>query len=305
MKKVAAACLIFTLIGLLPLQAQSRTVSQPRLYTPNLALASEGNRNYRTSSDPFDEKPLKGRRKKKQAEKERAEYERAKYGRTNQNTDDGDLYPDYSQPTHLIEMSFRVAPIVSFNTVQGEGTYERFTDNGAGVRLSVGPSLDYFFYKNRYSFSTGLWYTIKRSGYTMPGSFGQPRWDPSAPTQQSVYNMQYLQVPISVKMFANNIAPAMRLYIQCGGVADVKLTEKPQNPLTDGLYRYAESSGKRRQYGFGDLGMLVGAGIQYKLNNTNAFNIGLSYQRGLIDVARGTGLVSKNNQLVFDLAFKF
>ncbi|GAA4468933.1 hypothetical protein GCM10023189_55110 [Nibrella saemangeumensis] len=303
MKKVAAACLILSLIGTGPIHAQSRTATQPRLYTPTLAVAS--NRTDFTTA-PADEKPIKGRKKRKQAEKERAEYERSKYGKSDRTSSDEDMYPDYSQPTHLIEMSFRVAPVVSFNTVQGQGsTYERFTDNGAGVRLSVGPSLDYFFYKNRYSFSTGLWYTIKRSGYVMPGSFGQPRWDPSAPVQQSVYNLQYVQVPISVKMFANNIAPAMRLYVQCGGIADVKLSEKAQNEATDGLFKYAESSGKRRQYGFADLGMLVGAGIQYKLNNTNALNLGLSYQRGLVDVARGSGLVSKNNLLGLDLAFKF
>ncbi|GAA4410129.1 hypothetical protein GCM10023187_34330 [Nibrella viscosa] len=302
MKKVAAACLIFSLIGTGSIHAQSRPVSQPRLYAPTLAVRAN-----RTDfiADPTDEKPVKGRKKKKQAQKERAEYERSKYGKNNSSPADADIYPDYSQPSHLIEMSFRVAPIVSFNTVQGQGTYQSFTDNGVGVRLSVGPSLDYFFYKNRYSFSTGLWYTIKRSGYVMPGSFGQPRWDPSAPMQRSVYNLQYVQVPLTVKMFANNIAPQVRLYVQCGGVADVKLSEKPLNETTDGLYRYAESSGKRRQYGFADLGMLVGAGIQYKLNNTNALNMGLTYQRGLIDVARGTGLVSKNNLLGLDLAFKF
>ena len=60
-----------------------------------------------------------------------------------------------------------------------------------------------------------------------------------------------------------------------------------------------------RQYSFGDIELLLGAGVQYKINQNNAFNIGFSYQRGLINVARDNNLISKNRVVAMDLGFKF
>ncbi|GAB2554516.1 hypothetical protein GCM10027085_52200 [Spirosoma aerophilum] len=212
--------------------------------------------------------------------------------------------PDYQWPSHLIEMGIRFAPSLDINTAEGVGTYAGFRNNGAGVRMSVGPTLDYFFFKDRYAFSTGLFYTIKRSGFQMPGSFGQAVWNPGAPEKESIYNLQYLQVPATVKLFANNIGPNMRLYVQTGGLISIKLAEHAIEPARNGLYM-AESGGTRRQYGFADVELLLGAGVQYRINQNNAFNIGMSYQRGLINVARANELTSKNRVVSLDLGFKF
>ncbi|MBO0937399.1 PorT family protein [Fibrella sp. HMF5335] len=217
-----------------------------------------------------------------------------------------DRLPDYSRPSHLIEMSFRVAPGIGFNSADGTGAYSQFQTNGIGVRMSVGPSLDYFFFKDRYAFSSGLWYTIKRSSFVVPGSFGQDRFKPGAPAGESVYNLQYVQIPLTVKMYANNIGPDLRGYIQCGGLLDIKLAEKALDPTTNALYKFANAGGSyQRQYGFMDFGVLLGAGVQYKINSVNAVNVGLSYQRGLVNVMRANELESRNNTVALELGFKF
>jgi hypothetical protein len=214
--------------------------------------------------------------------------------------------PDFARPDRLIEMSFRFAPGFSYNTADGVGAYSQFQTNGVGMRFSLGPSLDYFFFKDRYAFSTGLWYTIKRSSFVIPGSFGQDRFRPGQLPGQSVYNLQYLQIPLSVKMYANDISPSLRGYIQCGGLFDVKLAEKALDQTTNPLYRYAASgSTHQRQYGFADIGVLIGAGVQYKLNTVNALNMGVSYQRGLLNVFRDNALESRNNTVAIELGFKF
>ncbi len=216
-----------------------------------------------------------------------------------------DEIPDYSWPAHLIEMSVRFAPSLNTNTAEGEGNYKGFQPNGVGLRFSTGLNLDYFFYKDRYALGTGLWYTIIRSGYQMPGTFGQDRFNPGAPAQKSVYNLRYVQVPVTVKMFANNLFTRTRVYFQTGGIINVKVGERALNPETNGLYKYAEATNTSRQYGFADVSFVVGGGVQYKLNNINAVNVGLTYQRGLMDVARGGDLFSKNRVVSLDLGFKF
>ena len=242
---------------------------------------------YRTDQARDDEKPGKKRKAKP-----RRDYAT-------------DPYPDYSAPSNLIEMSVRVAPSLNLNTADGTGDYAGFRNNGTGIRPSVGVSLDYFFYKNRYAFSSGLWYTIRRTGYQMPGTFGAERFIPGAPAQQSVYNLQYLQVPLTVKLFANNLLNSGRLYVQTGGLLDIKLAEHALAKERNGLYQYAQKTGRERQYGFGDFEWLIGAGVQLPLGGTNALNIGLSYQRGLFDVARGSSLTSRNRTVSLEVGLKF
>lgn len=213
---------------------------------------------------------------------------------------------DYAPPQKLIEMSFRVAPSVTFNTAEGFNSYAGFRTNGAAMRMSIGPTIDYFFFKDRYSFSSGIWYTIQRSGYRIPGQFGQTVWDPGAKLQQSSYNLQLLQLPAAVKMYANNLFPNARFYIQTGGLINIKLAEKPLDSAHNALFQYAEDGGNySRQYSRASLSLLLGTGIQYRLNQSQALLLGISYQRGLTDVARARDLVSKNHAISLDLGLKF
>ncbi|RIV27892.1 PorT family protein [Fibrisoma montanum] len=301
MKKVAGFLLILALLTGSTGWAQS-IASQPKTYKPKFRTSKEADRRFKAIlGNDYNE-----RRKNDDDANSRAysdEIKRRKRRRTAEQSSD-ETYPDYERPSHLIEMGIRFAPSLNTNTAEGNGTYAGFKDNGMGVRLSVGPTLDYFFFKDRYAFSSGLWYTIKRSGFQMPGSYGLIRWTPGAPGKESIYNLQYLQVPATVKMFANNIAPNIRLYVQTGGLLSFKLAEKALYEERNGLYQ-AESGGDRRQYSYGDVELLLGTGVQYKINSVNAFNIGVSYQRGLLDVARGGQLISKSRTVAVDLGFKF
>lgn len=300
MKKVAGLGLILVMLTVYSGWAQS---TSPALYRLRTKESSETEKRFRKIlGDNYD-----GQDKNRQDYDDDRKRRRKRNQQTTTPTNDGSYDgsgPDYIRPSHLIEMGIRFAPSLDINTAAGTGNYSGFRDNGVGLRMSVGPTLDYFFFKDRYAFSTGLWYTIKRSGFQMPGSFGQSRWDPSAPEKESIYNLQYLQIPATVKLFANNIAPNIRLYLQTGGLLSIKLAEKALDQARNGLYT-ADNGGDRRQYGFGDVELLLGTGVQYKINQTNAVNIGMSYQRGLINVARGSQLVSKNRVVSLEIGFKF
>ncbi|QJW92043.1 outer membrane beta-barrel protein [Spirosoma taeanense] len=291
MKKVAGLSLI--LIAFMLVGAVAQTTS-PALYNLRTKESRATDKRFRKIlGDNYDGQ-----------DKNRRDYDDDRKRRRRRQSTTDESGPDYARPNHLIEMSIRLAPSLNLNTATGTGSYAGFGDNGAAVRMSVGPTLDYFFFKDSYAFSTGLWYTIKRSGFQMPGTFGGSRWTPGTPEKESIYNLQYLQVPLSVKLFANNISPGIRLYVQTGGLLSLKIAEKALQPERNGLYT-AESGGNRRQYGFGDIELLLGTGIQYKINQTNAFNLGVSYQRGLVNVARASELISKNRVVSLDFGFKF
>ena len=293
MKKVAGISLMLTL---LLSTAFAQSVSRQSNNRPRGSFSPESDKRFRK---------ILGDKYQGQAANEAQYEEERKKRRQRQSSADYDgSGPDYARPTHQIEMGIRFSPSLNLNTADGSGAYAGFQPNGTGVRMSVGPTIDYFFFKDRYALSSGLFYTIKRSGFQMPGNFSESRVGPGAPYKESTYNLQYLQVPVSVKLFANNIAPSMRVYVQTGGLLSLKLAERALDKDRNALY-VAESGGDRRQYGFGDIELLLGAGIQYRINPINAVNIGLSYQRGLLDVARGGQLLSKSRVVGLDLGFKF
>lgn len=298
MKKVAGISLILTLLVITPTLAQPSATRT--IYRPKPVFSKESDSRFRKiMGEKYDDQD--------QNQKDYADDRKRRRRQQRQQQTDGSYDgtgPDYARPNHLIEMGLRFAPSLNLNTAEGFGTYTGFQSNGMGVRMSVGPTIDYFFFKDRYSLSSGLWYTIKRSGFQMPGSFGQTRVVAGSPYKESIYNLQYLQIPVTVKLFANNIAPNMRLYVQTGGLLSLKLAEKALQIERNALYM-AESGGDRRQYGFGDIELLLGTGVQFKLNETNAINLGVSYQRGLINVTRGNQLTSRNRVVSLDLGFKF
>jgi hypothetical protein len=166
-----------------------------------------------------------------------------------------------------VELGLQVGLNVATNSV--ESNY--FQNSGSGVRLSGGLVAD-FFLAEHYAFSTGLRYTIKRSGFE----------NTSGATQSSFYNHQTLQLPISLKLFTSEISQDTRLYFQVGGTLDFKLAEKPLDKSTNFLY--ISTQGQDRDV-FKTLGagLLLAAGVELQLTDTNKCYIGLAYNRGLTE----------------------
>lgn len=204
--------------------------------------------------------------------------------------------PVLSKSQSNIQLSIRFAPGLAFNSAQIDGALP-ITNQGTAVRLSGGLSADIFVAEN-YAFSTGLWYTIKRSAFEkvpFPSQNATP-----APLGISEYNLQYLQIPVSLKLFTNEIMTDTRVYFQLGSTFDVKLAEKAKRQGENAFYRRSIAQ-DTKIYKPIDVGILLGAGIEMRLSEYNSAYAGLTYNRGLINALKG-GLkddagVSYNDQM--------
>jgi hypothetical protein len=182
------------------------------------------------------------------------------------------------------KLGLRFAPSIAMNRVvdlQEKDGYS-FSNNGAGVRFSAGLTGDFYFGKN-YSFYTGLWYTVLRTGmkYDSVGS-------KLADNGKSVYNLQYLQVPVALKLFTNEIGTDMKMYFVIGGTLGFKIDEKEKSWETS-EFSSAEKPSKGNGHSFGDVGLLLGAGVEYQMGEATTLFFGLSYNRGLLDIASKKG----------------
>ncbi|WP_177199945.1 porin family protein [Flexibacter flexilis] len=169
-----------------------------------------------------------------------------------------------------LKFGLRVAPNIAFNRVADKKSDDgvSYDNNGAGVRFSAGVVADYFF-SERAAFSTGLWYTAKRAGIKASWAGGSTK---------VAYNNQFVQLPVSLKFYTDDLNDGMKLYFQLGGTIDVKISEK----LKEGTVAKPDE----KYFLPVDAGLLLGSGIEMELSESTKFFTGLSYNRGLLNMVK-------------------
>ena len=209
-----------------------------------------------------------------------------------------------------VEIGLKVSPTIT--NLRAESTSKNaFGSDGSQLGFSGGLVIDYFFGEN-YAFSTGL---------ALAGKGGSVRYTDYRNNGvgigndfQTSYKMstQYLQLPLSVKLFTNEIAPATRLYFQVGGSLNV-----PIGTRINGSKFYTDpATGTENKAGdyvyFFDADAIVAAGAEYALGKSTKLFAGLGYHRGLVNIdhyfgsKRGFSDVTiKNSSFGLDLGIKF
>lgn len=154
-----------------------------------------------------------------------------------------------------------------------------FSNNGSGLRFAVGPNFD-FKISDNYAFSTGAWYLSRRSGLKITDD----RFIKFPNNQSSVdlVSLQSVQIPITFKVYTNEISTNLKLYFQLGALATFNFYEKfkTQTPGLVGAYQ--------NKYDVFDISAYMAAGINYKIGESNALFAGLYYSRGLTNVMNGS-----------------
>jgi hypothetical protein len=183
-----------------------------------------------------------------------------------------------------------LSPSLSANRVNGgeEGAYKNISYHGVSPKISFGPTVDYMFSDNA-SVHTGIIYAPKN--VNIRGTFNEQMIEEE-------HVLQYLQVPVGVKFYTNELALDTKMYFNIGGLAEVKISEKAdKREVIEGFSLF-------------DSSVVLGAGVERQVGASNILYAGLSYKRGLVNVAKTPdatdGSLSIKNDLVgVDLGIKF
>jgi hypothetical protein len=193
-----------------------------------------------------------------------------------------------------IKVGLKFSPTLATNRVEVDSDTLSIDSDGVGLKFVFGPTIDYFFGDN-YAFSTGLLYAPKRIGLDINTT---AEANQSFSDKQS-YNLQYLQIPATVKLFTNELALDTRMYFQMGGLFEIKINEKG----TDEDNAYLENV---RPF---DFGLHLGAGVERRMGYNTVLFGGFFYNRGLINAAgepvNDIDLKINNDLLGLDLGVKF
>jgi hypothetical protein len=199
-----------------------------------------------------------------------------------------------------IEIGLKVSPSLAGNRVAAEQRHNMESTN-ARARIGFGVLVDYFFTEN-YAFSTGLNYTSKGSGaiYNNPGNPTNTR-----PTDR--FSLQYLELPLMMKLFTNEVATDTKVYFHLGPSLNANIAAKvnDQKILVGG-----QRATKR--FNIFEVSAILGTGAEWQLGQTTRVFGGLAYHRGLtnIDNAYGRELNDRNisirsDAFIIDIGIKF
>ena len=162
------------------------------------------------------------------------------------------------------QLGLKLAPVVASNRAINDA--QSVEKDGSAFKLSIGLVVDQPL-SDSYFLSSGLIYIPKRVAFrTQDNSI------------QEEYTLQYLQIPATLKLFTNEIAPDMKVYFQIGGGIEIKVFDKPADPDYVAI----------RKFNPLDLSVILGTGVEYRAGiNTTIFG-GISYQRGLANAVKAT-----------------
>ena len=84
------------------------------------------------------------------------------------------------------------------------------------------------------------------------------------------YDINYLQIPLSLKLYTNEIAPDMSLFFQVGLALEFKIFEQ----ALDEDYEFVS------KFSFFDTAAIIGTGIEYRLGVNTLFFAGATLKKG-------------------------
>ncbi|TGE05237.1 porin family protein [Hymenobacter fodinae] len=202
-----------------------------------------------------------------------------------------------------VEIGLKVSPSITSFRTDSPAQYG-FQKDGSKVGFGGGLVVDYFFGQN-YAFSTGIQLTGKGGKFLF--------LDPTTGRRvEQKIGIQYLELPVTMKLFTNDIATDTKLYFQLGGTLGGAIAAK-----IDGNKRYTDPATGRETKAtdhviIPDAGVLLGFGTEYQVGQSTKVFAGVSYHRGLVNIEKYydkqrnfSEVVLKNSEFALDLGIKF
>lgn len=209
-----------------------------------------------------------------------------------------------------VEIGLKVSPSISFLRASSPST-TNFQGDGGKLSFGGGIFVDYFFGEN-YAFNTGLFLTGKGGNIAYTDQRSGVVGNSPVQVSQKIA-IQYLEIPATIKLFTNEVAPATRVYFQVGGSVAFPVATRINGDkfYTDPYNGNTQTEASSHVLAV-DANLIGGLGLEYQLGQSTKLLAGLSYHHGLVNLDhyfeknRGFSDVSiKNSAIALDLGLKF
>lgn len=160
------------------------------------------------------------------------------------------------------QLGLKVAPVISSNRVTNEA--QSVDKDGSSLKLSIGLVVDQPL-SDTYFLSSGIIYVPKHAAFRTADN-----------SVMEEYRLQYIQIPATLKLFTNEIAPDLKVYFQVGAGFDIRVFDEAEDPDFDGITKFNPL----------DVSVILGSGVEYRAGINTVIFAGISYQRGLTNIVK-------------------
>lgn len=197
------------------------------------------------------------------------------------------------------KLGLKFSPSISSNRISLIDSLYDVESYNNGFKFSIGLIYDHEL-SETYYLSTGLIFVPKYVGFQVTEEADQPSANyTKEPIEE--YRLNYLQIPVSLKLFTNEIQPDTRIYFQVGMAPEIRVFSEPAEEDYDLIETFSNV----------DATILFGGGVEFRAGiNTTLFG-GFTYQRGLSSVIKTETwgfqeqLFIRSTLLSLDLGIKF
>jgi hypothetical protein len=182
-------------------------------------------------------------------------------------------------------LGFKLMPAIATNGVKSDDKNFQVNTNGSALRMGFGPIADIVL-TERYAITTGILFAGKRVGHktTVLGA-----------TLEEAYSLQYIQIPIGLKLYTGELIPQGKGYIQFGLQPEIKVGDKRISTNATGSDNFVD------KWNPIDISAFFGLGMEFDFGNLTGF-AGLGFQKGFINTVNsnitGTNFLSMKTNLV-------
>ncbi len=174
--------------------------------------------------------------------------------------------------------------------------------DGSGLGYNIGLTMEKYFADN-YAFATGISITglsanllYEDSVYIETVEDGTKQLLPNSTAD---YNLQYLTIPVALKLSSNQIG-YITYFARIG--IDVQINVKATADASD---RQLEKDNVNKEIGLLNFSYFIGGGIEYSLGGTTALEAGLFFNNGFMDVLNNKSYNAAINYLSLRLGIMF
>ena len=192
------------------------------------------------------------------------------------------------------KLGLKFSPLFSSHKISLKSDQLEISSGKTSTRMSIGLVVDHPLTET-YILTSGLIYLPKRVCINVveEGSGSAPK------NPFESYDLNYLQIPLTLKLFTNEIAPEISVFFQVGLTFEFKIFDQALKEDYEFISKFR----------FFDTAAIIGTGIEYRLGVNTLFFAGSSLQKGLVNVISQTNpdypLFIRNQIVSIDIGMKF
>lgn len=205
--------------------------------------------------------------------------------------------PQQQQQQHVISFGIHADPVISWFSTD----ITQVKNNGTRPGFNFGLTFNNYFTRN-YSFSTGI-SLLNAGGRLVSSDTTVLKFTNSIvkvlPGNQVIYKLQYLAIPIGLKLQTNQIG-YVTFFSDLGFVPKIAISRRADIPSLN-----ISGENALNELRMINLSYHITGGIEYSLGGSTALSFGIDFDNNFLDITNDTGKKLKDIVSQKILSFRF